>query len=234
MTMVAAVLFVIGVFVFCSGYSVVKHTTKEKDTCWGVSIKNTSDIAFCRKLLPIGIVIAGVAMVMLVIGMCSMMDDFDTSPLLHFLIGTLVSLVFIPIGMIIGEKWVIKAIEKGDNALVFGQFAPMQAVDSVIDKTNTIIIAPDNITLLDRTGFNFGRVTFAKHSLGNLENAAAMSMVSAYFLQKYPNVFKKTFDQNLSLVEPSSNSVADSVATSANIAAAVSGVGVNAIKLTRK
>lgn len=231
MIYLATVLFVLGVFSFSFGYAATKCSFPDKTKLWNSTIKADSSIKKMRSALIFGLVVVAIGFILWIY---AMVNDNDVDFLAVFVLPTTAMLVPIPFGMISGEKQTIKTIETNKNCLEIGAFEPIKKADANISKSKTIEIFCDGIVLMDTTNYAFEKIIFSDYALGNLDGAKQMIAISCYFLQKYPNVFKRKYNQNLSTVGMTGDSLTDVTASAANIAASASGQGIISVRLIKK
>lgn len=228
----AIALLALGVLGITFGYAATKLSFPNKIQLWNLTIKADPFTNKMRRVWIFGLIALILGFVLWVDSMVDSMFEFDY--LTSIILPMLALFIPIPIGLIVGEKQTMKALETNKNCLEIGVCEPIKKVDENIDKAKTIEIFYDGILLMDTKNYAFEKITFGEYALGNLDNAKQMVAISCYFLQKYPRAFKRKYNENISGASMTGNSVANTVASASNMVASASGQGIISVKLIKK
>lgn len=233
MSILATVLLALGILGLTFGYAATKQSFPKEIQLWNITVKADSSTNKMRRVWIYGLIAVVIGLALWIVAMVNAMSDFELNFLLDFILPILALFIPIPIGLVIGEKKTIKTIESNKNCLEIGVCEPIKKTDENINRAKTIEIFHDGIVLMDSTNYAFEKVVFSEHALGNLDNAKKMVAISCYFLQKYPCAFKRKYNENISTVTMTGDSVANAVASTSNIVASASGQGIISVKLIK-
>ena len=238
MLYLADILFFVSVFVFCFGYMVNKYTFSKSELCWGNKIILESKVYFARALLPIFASLFGVALVVWVIGLVELSNDFEMDFVACFVVPIVLALVPIPIGLILGEVWVKKALKKPRSALFLERFPIITSFNQYFmtyeNKIAYIGIFNNGITFVDSALNTFLIFKFDKFNMSKFSNTKQMLMLSTYFVQKYPEKLKIKLVETTQFASTTGDSIANAASAAAYISNSVSGGNIQYIKLIKK
>ena len=231
MIFLACLLMAFGVLGISFGCEAAKGSFPNKTQLWDLTVSVNSSINKMRKAWIFGSIAFLVGFVLWMAR--SFGGDCEFNFLTLFVYPMVAAMAPIPIGYIIGKKKIVEAIEKDKNCLDIGAYDPIKKVDENINNTKIIEIFPNRIVLMDAKNYAFESIVFSEYAVGDL-HGKQMVAIACYFLQKYPNVFKRKFNENINPTTATGDSFADTAGSVATLAASVSGQGLVSVKLIRK
>lgn len=227
-----------GVLMFCFGYMVTKYTFSQKVECWGVKIPLNSSIKNARAMIGWSVAILVVGFVVWFVAMVNDTDYFDIDLMGMYFVPMALALIPIPIGLIFGERWITKKVQKSRETIALERFAIIGDINQCFaineGKISCVCVYCDGVVFFDSANYAFATVNFNSYQLGNFSNGKQMLMLATYFVQKYPGKFKMKLVEEIRTAATTGSSVADLAGSAVNIANTVSGGNIQYIKLIKK
>lgn len=234
------ILFGLGIFGLCFGYAVTKNTVPSKTVCWGVSVNAGPKVTMARYLCLICGILLGVGSVLWIKAMVDDAWSYDFDVMAYMVVPMLVLFLVFPFGLLFGGIWAERVICSERNYLFLGEFTPIQEAEAYIGSAKTVEIYGNGIALLNDTGYAYKTILFQEHRLGTLDNGKQLLLLSGYFLQKYPKIFKRKLVEDLStstIQDGTTNlqvSMANFGSSAGTLISSASGDRIQCIRLIRK